>query len=29
MEYENLLVQADNEPDSKNRLMLIACFGAA
>ena len=29
MEYEDLLVRANNESDSKRRLMLIACFGAA
>ena len=29
MEYEELLVRANQEADSKIRLMLIACFGAA
>ena len=29
MEYEDLLVRANNESDSKKRLMLVACFGAA
>lgn len=29
MEYENLLVKANAETDSKTRLNLIAAFGAA
>lgn len=29
MEYEELLVRANNEPNSKLRIMLIAAFGAA
>ena len=29
MEYEDLLVKANQEPDSKKRIMLIGCYGAA
>lgn len=29
MEYEDLLVQANQSADSKKRIMLIAAFGAA
>lgn len=29
MEYENTLVRANREKDSRLRLMTIACFGAA
>ena len=29
MEYEELLVRANNESNSKLRIMLIAAFGAA
>ena len=29
MEYENIVVRADQEMDSKIRIMLVAAFGAA
>lgn len=29
MEYEDLLVRANHEPDSKKRIMYVAAFGAA
>lgn len=29
MEYENTLVRANKETDSRLRLMTVACFGAA